>query len=98
MRRRAAIGLMAAGTAALVASVTATLAVPTTAQAAQTAPVAAEPGSGFSSFNLAANAPVWQTRFHDGSNCSGTPGGTGGCEGVVPETVSTLRNGPIGYA
>jgi len=79
---------MAAGGVAMVAS----LVGPTVAQAA------AEPGSGFGSFNLAANAPVEQVRFNDGSNCGGSPGGTGGCEGVVPETVAMLRKGPIGYA
>jgi hypothetical protein len=57
-----------------------------------------EPGSGFGSYNLAANAPVEQVRFTDGDKCGGSPGGTGGCEGVVPEAVSTLRKGPIGYA
>ncbi len=88
MRRLPAVGLMAAGGVAMVAS----LVGPTVAQAA------AEPGSGFGSFNLAANAPVEQVRFNDGSNCGGSPGGTGGCEGVVPETVAMLRKGPIGYA
>jgi len=38
-----------------------------------------------------------QIRFDDGSNCAGKPGGTAGCEGVIPETVSMLRNGPIGF-
>lgn len=59
---------------------------------------AEEPGSGFGSFSLAANAPVVQLREDDGGNCSGEPGGTAGCEGVVPETVSTLAKGPIGFA
>lgn len=90
-RRRSrvtAVGLLAAGCAALVSAAV----VPTMARADS------EPGSGFGSFNLAANAPVEQVRFNDGDKCNGSPGGTGGCEGVVPETVSMLRNGPIGYA
>lgn len=88
MRRGRAIGLIGAGLAAVATAVV----VPTLAQAAQ------DPGSGLGSFNLAASAPVEQVRFNDGDKCGGTDGGTGGCEGVVPETVSTLRNGPIGYA
>jgi hypothetical protein len=90
MSRRIAIGLMAAGIAALASAIV----VPTMADAA----TAGDNGSGFGSFNLSANAPVEQVRFNDGDKCGGTPGGTGGCEGVVPETVSTLRSGPIGYA
>lgn len=88
MRRARAIGLIGAGLAAT----TAALVLPASATAA------AEPGSGFGSFSLAANAPVEQVRFNDGDKCGGSPGGTGGCEGVVPETVSMLRQGPIGYA
>jgi hypothetical protein len=94
MSRRIAIGLMAAGCAALVSAVV----VPTMADAATATLSAGDPGSGFGSYNLAASAPVEQVRFNDGDKCGGTPGGTGGCEGVVPETVSTLRSGPIGYA
>jgi len=76
----------------------ASLALPATSWALSPAAAAAvEPGSGFGSFNLAANAPAVQIRFDDGSNCAGKPGGTAGCEGVIPETVSTLRNGPIGF-
>jgi hypothetical protein len=92
MRRRTAIGLMATGSTAMVAAVAASLVLPSAASAA------ADPGSGFGSFNLAANAPVEQVRFTDTDKCGGSPGGTGGCEGVVPETVAMLRNGPIGYA
>jgi hypothetical protein len=92
MRRRTAIGLMASGSTAVVTAVIATLAAPGAALAA------GEPGSGLGSFNLAASAPVLQMRFNDGDKCGGSPGGTGGCEGVVPETVAMLRNGPIGYA
>jgi hypothetical protein len=55
-------------------------------------------GSGLGSFNLAASAPVEQVRFSDGDKCGGAPGTTGGCEGVVPETVAMLRKGPIAYA
>jgi hypothetical protein len=56
------------------------------------------PGSGLGSFSLAANAPVVQFREDDGGNCAGKPANVGGCEGVINETVSTLRNGPVGYA
>ena len=86
-----ALTCIATGALALVAA----LLLPTAATAVE-AP--AEPGSGFSSYNLAANAPAVQVRFADNDNCSARAGGTGGCEGVIPETVSTLRNGPIGYA
>lgn len=65
---------------------------------ALTVSAAVEPGSGLSSFALAANAPAVQVRQVDGSQCGGEPAATGGCEGVVPEAVSTLRNGPVGYA
>jgi hypothetical protein len=86
--RRTGFACIAAGVVALTAAV----AIPNTAQADD------EPGSGLGSFNLAANAPVAQVRYFDQDNCSGRAGGTAGCEGVVPETVSTLRNGPIGFA
>lgn len=65
---------------------------------AVTATAADEPGSAFSSFALAANAPAVQIRQVDGGNCGGEPAATGGCEGVIPEAVSTLRNGPVGFA
>ncbi|MCU1590118.1 MAG: hypothetical protein JWP11_1374 [Frankiales bacterium] len=87
MRRARAIGLIGAGCAALASAVL----VPSLAAADS------EAGSGFGSYNLAANAPLEQVRFNDGDKCAGTPGGTGGCEGVLPETVAMLRNGPIGY-
>ena len=87
MRRLTARVCTGTGAAALVAA----FILPATAQAT------VGPGEGFGSFNLAANAPVVQIRFDDGSNCSGNPSGTAGCEGTIPETVSTLRNGPIGY-
>ena len=32
------------------------------------------------------------------SNCSASAAGTAACEGVLNETVSTLRNGPIGHS
>jgi hypothetical protein len=57
-----------------------------------------DPGSGLGSFNLAASAPVEQVRFTDGDKCGGAAGTTGGCEGVIPETVSMLRKGPISTA
>lgn len=62
------------------------------------ASAAEPPGSGLGSYNLAANAPAVQIRQDDGNRCGGEPSSTGGCEGVIPETVSTLRNGPVGYA
>lgn len=88
MRRARAIALIFTGCAAMASAVVA----PSVASAA------GDPGSGFGSYNLAANAPLEQVRFNDGDKCAGSAGGTGGCEGVVPETVSTLRNGPIGLA
>lgn len=90
MRRTTARSLRAAGAACLAAA-TLPLAL------AGGASAAAEPGSGFSSFSLAANAPAMQVRQADTSQCGGEPASTGGCEGVVPEAVSTLRNGPVGY-
>ena len=87
MSRRTGIACMATGLIAL----TAAALLPATAQAAE------EPGSGFGSFSLSASAPAMQVRYFDADNCSARAAGTGGCEGVIPETVSTLRNGPIGY-
>ncbi len=58
----------------------------------------AAPGSGLGSFSLAAAAPAAQFRVDDGGNCAGSPSGTGACEGVIPEAVSTLSNGPVGFA
>lgn len=58
-----------------------------------------EPGSGLGSFSLAANAPSMQVRVaYPEQQCSAQPSGVGACEGVLNETVSTLRNGPVGYA
>jgi hypothetical protein len=79
------------GAATLAASLALPLVAVSSAQAAD------DPGSGFSSFNLAASAPAMQVRYFDPDNCSARAAGTGGCEGVIPEAVSTLRNGPIGY-
>jgi hypothetical protein len=90
-KRVRAIGLIAAGVAATASAV----AIPTMAS---TALADDEAGSGLGSYNLAASAPVEQVRFTDGDKCGGAAGTTGGCEGVVPETVSMLRNGPIAYA
>ena len=87
MSRRTGFACIAAGMLALTAAV----AIPSTAQADD------EPGSGLGSFNLSAAAPAVQVRYFDADNCSARAAGTGGCEGVVPETVSTLRNGPIGF-
>jgi hypothetical protein len=57
----------------------------------------AEPGSGFGSFNLAASAPAVQLRLDDPNTCFKSAAGANGCEGVVPEALATLRNGPIGH-
>jgi hypothetical protein len=63
------------------------------------ATAADEPGSGLGSYSLSANAPVVQIREdYAVSNCSASAAGTGACEGVVNESVSSLRNGPIGHA
>jgi hypothetical protein len=62
-------------------------------------PVAAastEPGSQLGSFNLSASAPALQLLVQEPTYCFATAAGSNGCEGVVPEAVSTLRNGPIG--
>jgi hypothetical protein len=87
MSRRTGIACIATGMMAL----TAAAVLPSTAQAAE------EPGSGFGSFSLSSSAPAMQVRYFDADNCSARAAGTAGCEGVIPETVSTLRNGPIGY-
>ena len=87
VRRRAA--LLVTGTACLLGAL-----VP----AVQVSAAEQEKGEGLGSYGLAANAPVVQVRFDDGNRCAGQPSSTGGCEGVVPETVSTLSKGPIGYA
>jgi hypothetical protein len=57
----------------------------------------AEPGSGFGPFSLAASAPGFQLREDDPSLCYRSAAADNGCEGVVPEAVSTLRSGPIGH-
>jgi hypothetical protein len=84
------MGLIAAGCAALASAVV----IPTGTNAMADD----EAGSGLGSFNLAASAPVEQVRFTDGDKCGGAAGTTGGCEGVIPETVSMLRKGPISTA
>ena len=87
-RRRSALALLTAGTACLLSSLLPAV----TAGAASS-----EPGSGLGSFNLAANAPAVQFRMSDPQFCFKSTGGFNGCEGVLPEAVSTLRNGPIGH-
>lgn len=58
-----------------------------------------ELGSGLGSFSLAANAPVLQVRVASPENqCSVQPAAASACEGVINQSVSTMRNGPIGYA
>ena len=87
-RRRSAFAMLAAGTACMLG----TLLPAGAAGAAST-----EPGSGLGSFNLAANAPAVQFRMSDPQFCFKQSAGFNGCEGVMPEAVSTLRNGPIGH-
>lgn len=87
--RRTAVALLAAGSACLVA----TLVPAVMATAAEV-----EPGSGLGSFSLSASAPALQFVQQDATYCYATPAATNGCEGVMPETVATLRNGPIGRA
>ncbi len=57
----------------------------------------AEPGSGFGPFALGASAPALQVRVSDPNLCFASPAGVNGCEGVIPESVATLRSGPIGH-
>lgn len=57
----------------------------------------AEPGSGFGSFTLTASAPAVQLREESASPCFTTKAAANGCEGVIPESVAELRNGPIGH-
>ena len=58
----------------------------------------AEKGAGLGSFSLSANAPAVQVQVDDGGRCGRSVAGTAGCEGVVPESVSTLAKGPVGFA
>ena len=57
-----------------------------------------EKGAGLGSYGLAANAPAVQVQIDDGGRCGRSTASTAGCEGVVPESVSTLAKGPIGFA
>ena len=60
---------------------------------------AGDPGSGLGSFSLSANAPVLQVQeYYPQSNCTADPAGLGACEGDLTESVSTMRNGPVGHA
>ena len=86
--RRSAFALLTTGSACLLASLL---------SAVSAGAAAPEPGSGLGSFNLAANAPAVQFRMSDPQFCFKSTGGFNGCEGVMPEAVSTLRNGPIGH-
>ena len=56
-----------------------------------------EPGSGLGSFALSASSPALQLRFEEPTYCFATPASLNGCEGVVPEAVSSLQSGPIGF-
>jgi hypothetical protein len=62
----------------------------------------ASPGSAaaddsLGAFSLSASAPAVQVRVAEPSLCFSSPAGMNGCEGVIPEAVSTLRNGPLGH-
>ena len=70
MSRRTGVACLTTGMLALTAAVV----LPSAAQAA------AEPGSGFGSFSLSANAPAVQIRYFDADNCSARAAGTGGCD------------------
>jgi len=88
-RRRSGVLLVATGLACL------------TSSALPLFPAGAEEelGSGLGSFSLAANAPVLQVRIASPENqCSVQPAAAAACEGVINQSVSTMRNGPIGYA
>ena len=88
-RRRSGVLLVMTGTLCLTASALPLF--PATAEG--------EAGSGFGSFSLAANAPVVQLRVeYPQQYCTASKAGTAACEGVLVEGVSTMRQGPIGYA
>lgn len=87
-RARSAAGLLAAGTACLLA----------TAVPASPVSAADEPGSGLGSFAMAASAPAVQAKIQEPNFCFGSAAAKSGCELVLPEVVSTLRNGPLGAA
>lgn len=56
------------------------------------------PGSGFGIFSLQANAPGIQVVTTESSGtCFRNYAADNGCEGVVPQAVSTLRSGPVGH-
>ncbi len=87
--RRSAVVLLATGATCLAGA-----ALPLFAASADS-----EPGSELGSYNLSANAPVLQVRYDEpGVQCSATAAGAGACEGVLNESVSSLRNGPVGHA
>lgn len=89
-RRRTAVLLLVTGAMSLAGAALPLLSAATAEE---------ELGSGFGAFSLAANAPVVQVREdYAASNCSAAAASTAACEGVVNESVSTLRNGPVGHA
>jgi hypothetical protein len=49
-------------------------------------------------FSLSASAPAVQVRVAESSTCFSSAAGYNGCEGVIPEAVSTLHNGPLGHS
>ncbi|HUR51383.1 MAG TPA: hypothetical protein VMZ11_04595 [Mycobacteriales bacterium] len=89
--RRSGLVLVAAGLLCLGAAAVPALAATATADD--------EAGSGLGSYSLSANAPILQVREdYAAQQCSAAPAGTGGCEGVIGESVSSLTNGPVGHA
>jgi hypothetical protein len=60
-------------------------------------PLPMSPGDGLGAYSLSASAPAVQVRVAEPSTCFSSPAGTNGCEAVMPEAVSTLRNGPLGH-
>ena len=59
--------------------------------------VADTQGTGLGTYSLSASAPAVQFRIAEPSLCFSSAAGTNGCEGVMPEAVSTLRSGPLGH-
>jgi hypothetical protein len=63
-----------------------------------TSPAVASQDDDLGAFSLSASAPAVQVRVAEPSTCYSSAAGFNGCEGVIPEAVSTLRNGPLGHS
>ena len=87
--RRSGLALVATGALA-VAGALAPLAAVSAADA--------EPGSALGFYATSAKANAVQVRFREASYCFGSDAGKNGCELVLPEATSSLRNGPLGSA